>query len=83
MLNGVALERSALAEFGRRNHVPKPSLSDSILSDYGPVGDVDMLVALDPAAVVGLIKLTGLAQRRTGSVGRKVDLRTPQELSVP
>jgi uncharacterized protein len=82
MMNGVIIDKSALAEFCRQNHIRKLSLFGSILrDDFGPASDVDMLVEFEPAAVVGLIKLAGLELRLTELVGRKVDLRTPQELS--
>ena len=81
-MNGVSIDKPALAEFCRKNHIRKLSLFGSILrDDFGPTSDVDMLVEFDPAAVVGLIKLAGLELRLTELVGRKVDLRTLQELS--
>ena len=81
-MNGVIIDKSALAEFCRQNRIRKLSLFGSILrDDFGPASDVDMLVEFEPAAIVGLIKLAGLELRLTELVGRKVDLRTPQELS--
>jgi predicted nucleotidyltransferase len=82
MMNGITIDKSALAEFCRQNHICRLSLFGSILrDDFGPDSDVDMLVEFDPAAAVGLIKLAGLELTLTELVGRKVDLRTPQELS--
>jgi predicted nucleotidyltransferase len=82
MMNGITIDKAALAEFCRQNHIRRLSLFGSVpRDDFGPDSDVDMLVEFDPAAVVGLIKLASLELTLSELVGRKVDLRTPQELS--
>ena len=40
-----------------------------------------MLVEFDPGASVGSIRLAGIEIELSEIVGRKVDLRTPQDLS--
>jgi predicted nucleotidyltransferase len=40
-----------------------------------------MLVELDPEGRVGLFKMVGMELELSDLIGRKVDLRTPNELS--
>jgi hypothetical protein len=46
-----------------------------------PDSDVDVLVEFEPGAVAGLIKLAGMENELGGILGKKVDLRTPQDRS--
>jgi len=46
-----------------------------------PESDVDLLVEFEAGHVPGLIRLTGLEFELSQIVGRKVDLRTPMDLS--
>jgi len=43
--------------------------------------NVDMLVEFEPGVTIGLIGLSGLESELSKILGRKVDLRTPAELS--
>lgn len=43
--------------------------------------DLDFLVEFDPGHVPGLIKLAGMEIELERILGRKVDLRTPHDLS--
>jgi predicted nucleotidyltransferase len=42
---------------------------------------VDILVEFEPAYKVGLIRLAGMELKLSALLGRKVDLRTPADLS--
>ncbi|HEY4723640.1 MAG TPA: nucleotidyltransferase domain-containing protein, partial [Anaerolineae bacterium] len=42
---------------------------------------VDVLVEFEPGYSVGLIRLAGMEIELSSIIGRKVDLRTPAELS--
>jgi predicted nucleotidyltransferase len=48
---------------------------------FRPGSDVDMLVEFNPGVTIGLINLAGMEIELSKIVGRKVDLRTPAELS--
>jgi len=79
----IEIPSEKIAEFCCRNHIRKLSLFGSVLrEDFHPDSDVDVLVEFEPGRGPGFF---GLAQmERELSVilgGRKVDLRTPQELS--
>src|SRR5947209_1342266 len=78
----VRIDRRRLAEFCRRHNISKLALFGSILRDnFGPESDVDVLVEFKSGSPVGFITLTGIERKLSQLVGRKVDLRTPAELS--
>lgn len=79
---GIELPKEKIAEFCKRNHIRRLSLFGSLLhSDFGPDSDIDFLVEFDPDHIPGLIRLAGMENELSEILGRKVDLRTPQELS--
>lgn len=78
----LQIPRNKLAAFCRRNHIRKMSLFGSALrEDFGPESDVDILVEFEPGQSVGLIRLAGMEIEFSDILGRKVDLRTPGDLS--
>ena len=80
----IELPKSEIADFCRRHHIRKLSLFGSVLrDDFGPDSDVDVLVEFEHGHVPGLMRLAGMEIELTKILGgeRKVDLRTPQELS--
>ncbi len=80
--HGVEIPREKLAEFCRRHHIRKLSLFGSILrDDFGPDSDVDFLVEFEPGQTPGLFGIAGMEIELSEMIGRKADLRTPQELS--
>lgn len=80
--HGINLEPNRLAEFCRRHGIRKLSLFGSILrDDFGPESDVDVLVEFDPAATPTLFSLAAMELELTRLLGRKADLRTPEDLS--
>jgi len=72
-----------IAGFCRRNHIRKLYLFGSALrGDFGPESDVDVLVEFETGHVPGFFRLFDMeAELSTLFGGRKVDLRTPQDLS--
>ncbi len=79
----IEFDREALAEFCRANHIRKLSLFGSVLrEDFAPHSDVDLLVEFEPGKVPGLIRLSGMELDMSPLFGgRKVDLRTAEDLS--
>jgi hypothetical protein len=49
--------------------------------DFGPDGDVDVLVEFVAEERVGYLKLARIERQLSELLGRTVDLRTPAELS--
>lgn len=82
MSDHLRIDNEALADFCRRNHIRRLSLFGSVLrEDFGPDSDIDVLVEFDPGYSIGLIKMAGMEIELSQLFGRKVDLRTPQDLS--
>ncbi len=78
----IDLDREEVADFCRRHHIRKLSLFGSVLrDDFRPDSDIDVLIEFEPGHVVGLIRLAGMELELSNLVGRKVDLRTPGDLS--
>jgi predicted nucleotidyltransferase len=78
----IPIDRRVIAEFCRRNRIRRLSLFGSVLrDDFGPDSDVDVLVEFEPDARVGLIRLAGMECELSEVLGRKADIRTPNDLS--
>jgi predicted nucleotidyltransferase len=78
----IEIPREKIAEFCKRNHIRKLSLFGSVLrGDFGSDSDIDLLVEFDPEHIPGLIRLAGMEIELTKILGRKVDVRTVQDLS--
>jgi len=79
----IAIDQERLAEFCRIHHIRRLALFGSILrGDFGPDSDVDVLVEFEPGHTPGLFSIARL-ERELSAIfgGRKVDLRTPEDLS--
>lgn len=83
MATRIDVDRERLAEFCRRNHIQKLSLFGSVLRpDFGPGSDVDVLVEFEPDRVPGLFGIARMERELSAILGgRKVDLRTAEDLS--
>jgi predicted nucleotidyltransferase len=79
----ITIEKVQLAEFCRRHHIRRLALFGSALrDDFTPESDVDVLVEFDSAHVPGLLGIARMERELSALFGgRKVDLRTPQDLS--
>ena len=78
----IAINRERVAQFCQRHHIRKLALFGSVLrDDFRPDSDVDVLVEFEPGVSVGLIRLAGMERELSEILGRKVDLRTPADLS--
>lgn len=78
----IEYDREAVARFCRAHHIRKLSLFGSVLrDDFGPNSDVDLLVEFEPSAKVGLFDIARMELELSPLFGgRKIDLRTPQDL---
>lgn len=80
--HSLSIPQDRLAEICRRYGVSRLSLFGSALTNrFGPESDVDMLVEFQPDAEITYFDLVGMEMELTRLIGRKVDLRTPAELS--
>ncbi len=83
---GYSLEdrmpRERLAEFCRKNHVRKLSLFGSALrGQLRPDSDIDLLVEFEPDRTPGLFTIVRMEMELSEALGRKVDVRTAEDLS--
>jgi len=78
----IEIHKEKIAEFCRRNHIRKLALFGSALGEkFRSDSDIDLLVEFYPEYIPGLIRLAGMEIELTEIVGRKVDLRTEEDLS--
>jgi len=77
------VSKERLAEFCSRNAIRRLSLFGSVLtSGFSDGSDVDVLVEFEPGARVGYFRMAAMERELSELFeGRKVDLRTPSELS--
>ena len=78
----ISIPRERIAEFCKKNYIRRLSLFGSILrGDSRPDSDIDLLVEFHPDHIPGLIRLAGMENELAKILGRKVDMRTAQDLS--
>ena len=82
-MNRLPVNHEALTRLCRRHHIVRLSLFGSVLrGESGPGSDVDLLVEFQPGAEPGLLGLAAIEMElATLLEGRRVDLRTAQDLS--
>jgi len=78
----IKLDPEFVADFCKRNRIRKLALFGSVLTDrFRPESDVDVLVEFEEGARVGYLAMAGMEIELAERLGRKIDLRTPAELS--
>lgn len=79
----VKIHRQALSEFCERNGIRKLALFGSVLGeDFAPQSDIDVLVEFEPGHTPSFFRLYDMEEELSALFGgRKVDLRTPEDLS--
>lgn len=82
-VNRLRTDPEALARLCRRHHITRLSLFGSVLKgDDRPDSDVDLLVEFEPGQEPGLLGLAAIEAELAALLGgRRVDLRTAQDLS--
>jgi len=80
--HGISFPEETIAELCRRYHIRRLALFGSVLrEDFRADSDVDVLVEFELGRTAGLLRMAGLEMELSEVLGRKVDLRTPAELS--
>ena len=78
----VSIPKDQVAQFCREHGIKRLAVFGSALrSDFGPDSDIDVLVEFEPERIPGLFAFAGMELELTRMLGRKVDLRTPEDLS--
>jgi len=79
---GIQVDQERIAEFCRENHIRKLAFFGSVLTEgFSPDSDVDVLVEFETGHAVGMFRMAAMERELSAILGRKVDLRTPAELS--
>jgi predicted nucleotidyltransferase len=83
MAEGLFADHTALAALCRRHHIRRLSLFGSVLKGTASQdSDVDLLVEFEPGRSPGLLGIARIEAELSALVGgRRVDLRTAQDLS--
>ncbi len=78
----IRISRERIRLFCKKYHIRKLSLFGSVLrEDFKPTSDIDVLVEFESGQRIGLFKIARMENELSSLMGRKVDLRTPQDLS--
>ncbi|MCB1006816.1 MAG: nucleotidyltransferase family protein [Acidimicrobiales bacterium] len=82
LASGTTVDDAALAELCRRYGIRHLALFGSALRDeLGPDSDIDLLVEFERDRVPGLLRLAVIELDFERLLGRRVDLRTRDDLS--
>jgi uncharacterized protein len=80
----ISIPRNKITDFCRRHKIRKLSLFGSVLrDDFRADSDIDVLVEFEPTNVPGFFRLLAMQEELSDLLGgrKKVDLRTPEDLS--
>ncbi|MDQ1257511.1 MAG: uncharacterized protein QG656_2117 [Candidatus Hydrogenedentes bacterium] len=78
----ILVDNDQLAQYCREHYITKLAFFGSVLTDrFGPESDVDVLVEFDPDHIPTLLDIAGMEEDLAAMIGRKVDMRTPRDLS--
>jgi len=82
-MKNIDVPRERIAEFCRTHGIRRLAVYGSALrDDFGPDSDIDLLVEFEPDRIPTLFDIAGMEQELSALLGgRKVDLRTPEDLS--
>lgn len=76
------MPKKKLIEFCKRNHIRKLSVFGSATrGQLGSDSDIDLLVEFEEGHTPGLFSIVRMEMELAKVLGRKVDLRTPEDLS--
>ena len=80
---GLSIPKSDLANFCEEHGIRRLAIFGSALrADFGPESDIDVLVEFVPGRVPGLLGVAGMEIELSPLFGgRRVELRTPEDLS--
>jgi uncharacterized protein len=78
----ISVPDEALSAFCKVHGVRRLAFFGSVIrADFGPESDVDVLVEFEPGETPGLIGMASMELELGDILGRRVDLRTPADLS--
>lgn len=78
----IPIPKEQVARFCRRHHIRRLAIFGSALrSDFNDQSDVDVLVEFHPDHIPSLFRIVRMERELSKLLGRKIDLRTPEDLS--
>lgn len=79
----IEIPKDLAAEFSRRRHIRRLAVFGSALrEDFTAESDIDILVEFEPGHAPGLFGIARMERELSTLLGgRKIDLRTPEDLS--
>ncbi len=78
----ISIDKKLIKEFCIRHHIQRLALFGSVLrEDFTDYSDVDVLVKFEKGHTPGFFRLFDIEEELSGIIGRKVDLRTKEDLS--
>jgi predicted nucleotidyltransferase len=76
------ISKDDLVDFCKKNHISKLSVFGSaVRGELQPDSDIDLLVEFEQDLTPGLFSIIKMEMELAEMLGRKVDLRTPEDLS--
>jgi len=76
------ISKDKLADFCKKYHIKKLSVFGSaVRGELRPDSDIDLLVEFEQDLTPGLFSIVRMEMELAEMLGRKVDLRTPEDLS--
>jgi len=83
MNDHLVIDKERIADFCERHYIQRLAIFGSALrDDFKPESDVDVLVDFMPGHVPGFFRLFDMEEELSHLLGgRKVDMRTPEDLS--
>ncbi|MDF1592258.1 MAG: nucleotidyltransferase family protein [Desulfobacterales bacterium] len=78
----INVPKQHLAAFCRKHHIQRMAIFGSTLySSFNGNSDMDFLVEFEPDHIPGLFGIARMERELSELIGRKADLRTPEDLS--
>lgn len=78
----IRIDSDSVAVFCGKHFITRLALFGSVLTDrFNDESDVDILVEFAPEHIPGLFGLARMERELSEIIGRKVDMRTPADLS--
>ena len=79
----LPLSDAQISAFCQKHSIRRlASFGSMLCDDFGPSSDVDLLVEFEPQHVPGLLRLAAMERELSVMIGgRRVDIRTPGDLS--
>jgi hypothetical protein len=79
----IHIPKEKIARYCKMHNISKLAVFGSALrDDFTDRSDVDLLVIFEKGKEPGLITLAGMEIELSEIIGRKADLRTPEDLNV-